>query len=276
MIKKPIIALAVFGLIAGATQLANADPAADLKAFQRYFKEKFPAVPFDDFANGLYALPVAKDLRKAWEQAMESPPYKAELEKGKIFWQENNLASCFKNGGRNIAQHYPYWDKKTSMVRTIVLDINECLKRKGKEPIKDLKQGTMAQVVAYMKSLSRGQRIRLNISSPGAIEAYEEGQRFYWARRGQLNLSCASCHVDFAGKSIGGNLISPGLGHGVGFPAHRTKWDGLGTLHRRYAGCNSQVRAAPFKPQSRQYRHLEFYETNMQTGLPLTAPSQRI
>jgi sulfur-oxidizing protein SoxA len=113
------------------------------------------------------------------------------------------------------------------MVRTIVLDINECLKRKGKEPIKDLKQGTMAQVVAYMKSLSRGQRIRLNISSPGAIEAYEEGQRFYWARRG------------------------------------------------RYAGCNSQVRAAPFKPQSRQYRHLEFYETYMQTGLPLTAPSQR-
>ncbi len=74
MIKKPIIALAVFGLIAGATQLANADPAADLKAFQRYFKEKFPAVPFDDFANGLYVLPVAKDLRKAWEQAMESPP----------------------------------------------------------------------------------------------------------------------------------------------------------------------------------------------------------
>ncbi len=273
--KKPIIALAVFGLIVGATQLANADPAADLRAFQRYFKEKFPAVPFDDFANGIYALPVATDLRKAWEQTMESPPYKAELEKGKIFWQENNLASCFKNGGRNIAQHYPYWDKKTNMVRTIVLDINECLKRKGKEPIKDLKQGTTAQVVAYMKSLSRGQRIRLNLSSPGAIEAYEEGKRFYWARRGQLNLSCASCHVDFAGKSIGGNLLSPGLGHGVGFPAHRTKWDGLGTLHRRYAGCNSQVRAAPFKSQSRQYRHLELYETYMQTGLPLTAPSHR-
>ncbi len=275
MIKKPIIALVVFGLITGTTQLASADSAADLKAFQRYFKEMFPAVPFDDFANGIYALPAANDLRKAWEQAMESPPYKAELEKGKIFWQENNLTSCFKNGGRNIAQHYPYWDKKTNMVRTIVLDINECLKRKGKEPIKDLKQGTMAQVVAYMKSLSRGQRIRLKLSSPEAIEAYEEGKRFYWARRGQLNLSCASCHVDFAGKSIGGNLISPGLGHGVGFPAHRTKWDGLGTLHRRYAGCNSQVRAAPFKPQSRQYRHLEFYETYMQTGLPLTAPSQR-
>ncbi|TDJ62770.1 MAG: sulfur oxidation c-type cytochrome SoxA [Proteobacteria bacterium] len=275
MIKKPIIALVVFGLITGTTQLASADSAADLKAFQRYFKEMFPAVPFDDFANGIYALPAANDLRKAWEQAMESPPYKAELEKGKIFWQENNLTSCFKNGGQNIAQHYPYWDKKTNMVRTIVLDINECLKRKGKEPIKDLKQGTMAQVVAYMKSLSRGQRIRLKLSSPEAIEAYEEGKRFYWARRGQLNLSCASCHVDFAGKSIGGNLISPGLGHGVGFPAHRTKWDGLGTLHRRYAGCNSQVRAAPFKPQSRQYRHLEFYETYMQTGLPLTAPSQR-
>lgn len=273
--KKPIIALALLGLITGATQLAHADPAADLKVFQRYFRDKFPAVPFDDFSNGVYALPAAKDLRKSWEQTMESPAYKAELEKGRIFWREHNLTSCFKNGGRNIAQHYPYWDKKTKMVRTIVLDINECLKRKGKEPIEDLKQGTMAQVVAYMKSLSRGQRIKLKISSPEAIAAYEEGKRFYWARRGQLNLSCASCHVDFAGKTIGENLISPGLGHGVGFPAHRRKWDGLGTLHRRYAGCNSQVRAAPFKPQSRQYRHLEFYETYMQTGLPLTAPSQR-
>jgi len=70
-------------------------------------------------------------------------------------------------------------------------------------------------------------------------------------------------------------VLSPALGHGVGFPTYRSKWGSLGTIHRRYGGCNKQVRAAPLKPQSREYRALELYETYMSTGLPLTAPSQR-
>jgi sulfur-oxidizing protein SoxA len=247
----------------------------ELRAFQDYFRKTFPSVPFDDFANGLYALPQARDARQQWEQIMKMPPYEIDLEKGKQFWEQNNLASCFKNGGRNIAQHYPYWDPRTKMVRTVELDINECLVRKGKAPIRDLKKGTMAQAAAYMKSLSRGQRVNIDISTPEAQAAYDEGKRFYWSKRGQLNFSCADCHVTNAGKQLGGDIISPGLGHTVGFPAYRAKWGELGTLHRRYAGCNEQVRATPFKPQSRQYRHLEFYETYMQQGLPLVAPSQR-
>ncbi len=254
---------------------AQAGPAEDLRAFQDYFRKTFANVPFDDFANGLYALPQGSDARQQWQQVMKMPPYEIDLERGKQFWEQNGLGSCFKNGGRNIAQHYPYWDSPTKMVRTIELDINECLTRKGKAPISDLKKGTMAQVAAYMKSLSRGQRVNIAISTPEALAAYEEGKRFYWSKRGQLNFSCADCHVANAGRRLGGELVSPGLGHTVAYPAYRATWGELGTLHRRYAGCNEQVRAAPFKPQSRQYRRLEFYETYMQQGLPLVAPSQR-
>lgn len=273
--KSVLLTLSVVAIIMSLQTSVQAEPAEDLKAFQDFFRKKFPEIPFDEFSNGLYALPVAKDRREEWEQIMEFPPYEIGLDMGKEFWDENNLASCFKNGGRNIAQHYPYWDERTQMIRTIELDINECLKRKGQSPLEDLKKGTMAQVAAYMKSLSRGQRVKLDISTAGALRAYEEGKQFYWAKRGQLNFSCASCHIDFAGKRLGGNILSPGLGHGVGFPAYRSKWGGIGTLHRWYQICNKQVRAAPFKPQSRQYRHLEFYQTYMQTGLPLTAPSHR-
>lgn len=270
-----IVALTAVAIIIGLQTSAQAGPVEDLRAFQDFFRKKFPEVPFDEFSNGLYALPAAKDQRVEWEEIMQFPPYEADLEIGEKFWVDNDLASCFKNGGRNIAQHYPYWDEGTQMIRTIELDINECLRRQGQSELDDLKKGTMAQVVAYMKSLSRGQRVKLGISGPGALKAYEEGKQFYWSKRGQLNFSCANCHVDFAGKFLGGAVLSAGLGHGVGYPAYRSKWGELGTLHRRYAGCNSQVRAAPFKAQSRQYRHLEFYETYMQTGLPLTAPSQR-
>ncbi|MFQ5995838.1 MAG: sulfur oxidation c-type cytochrome SoxA [Acidiferrobacterales bacterium] len=269
--------IVVLGLLflAGVPALTKADPAQDIQAFQEFFHKRFPDVPFDEFANGLYALPTAKEQREQWQQVMQLPPYEFALEEGEKFWDENDLGNCFKNGGRNIAQHYPYWDERSEMVRTIELDINECLKRNDKPPLDDLKKGAMAQVVAYMKSLSRGQRVKIAIPSPEARDAYEEGRRFYWAKRGQLNLSCADCHVNNAGKLYAGEVLSAGLGHGVGYPAYRAEWGGLGTLHWRYASCNAQVGAAPFKAQSRQYRHLQYYATFLQQGLPLTAPSQR-
>lgn len=45
------------------TVAAHADPASDLKQFREYFKAKFPTVPFDEFANGLYALHGMDDYR---------------------------------------------------------------------------------------------------------------------------------------------------------------------------------------------------------------------
>ena len=49
----------------------------------------------------------------------------------------------------------------------------------------------------------------------------------------------------------------------------------MGTLHRRYGGCNKQVRAKPFKAQSDEYKALEYFHTYMSNGLELNGPSQR-
>lgn len=272
--KKLILFISIAGLLGGLPLAAQASPEDDLKAFRKHFVKKFGKdVKFDEYSNGLYALPNAKDRRAEWETIMEFPPFELQVDAGKRFWNQNNLGSCFRNRGRKIAHKYPYWNGKE--VRTVELDINDCLRKKGKKPIKNLEKGTMAEVVAYMKSMSRGQRVDIDVSSPGARAAYEKGKQYFWARRGQLNFSCAHCHIDNAGKFIGGNILSPGLGHGVGFPAYRSKWGALGTLHRRYRGCNKQVRAKPLKAQSEAYRNLELYEAYMNTGLPLTAPSQR-
>ena len=276
--KKLLLVLAALGLL-GSLQ-AQASPQSDLAEFQNYFKKKFPDVQFDEFSNGIYGLPVAKDRRAEWEAIMEFPPFDIDLEHGKEIWTKpmksgKTMASCFKNNGVNIAQGYPYWDDATRQIRTLELDINACRTRNGEDEYKDLNKGDLAAVTAYMKSLSKGQKVKLDLSSPGAIQAYERGKQYYWARRGQLNFACSTCHIDNAGKFIRGNIISPGLGHGVGFPAYRSEWGYLGTLHNRYAGCNKQVRAKPLKPQSEEYRALELYETYMDTGLPLTAPSHR-
>ncbi len=276
--KKLLILMAALGAMTVVSVAAQASPQSDLKAFQGYFKKRFPKVPFDEYSNGAYALNA--NSREQWKSIMMFPPYEFELAKGKKIWNTpfkngRTFASCFRNGGVGIAQHYPYWDKRTAQVRTIELDINSCLKRNGERPYKNLTQGPMAEVAAYMKSLSRGKHVRIDLSAPGMLKAYEAGRKFFWARRGQLNFSCATCHVDNAGKFIRGNVISAALGHGVGFPAYRAKAGQLITLDKRYMGCNKQVRAAPFKPQSQEYRDLEVYQTYMDTGLPLTAPSYR-
>lgn len=273
--KNIITALTILGIGFGLSLNVQASPESDLKEFQGYFKKKFPNVKFEDFSNGLYALPGAEDRRAEWEGLMDFPPFEIDLVKAKKKWEQYKMGSCFKNGGKNIAQGYPYWDAKNNKVVTIVSDINACLKKNGHKPIKDVKKGEMAQLAAYMKSLSAGQKINLDMSDSGMRAVYEKGKKFYWAKRGQLNFSCADCHVKNAGKFVGGNILSTGLGHGLGFPAYRSKWGGLGTLHRRYGGCNKNIRAKPLKAQGPEYTALEVYETYMNTGLPLVAPSQR-
>lgn len=278
--KKLLITVAVVGLGLGLPLVSQAaDPRQEMEQFQAYFKKKFPDVPFDNFKLGIYAL--NKQMYQQYEAINEFPPYEIGLSEGKKLWETpfkngKTYASCFKNGGKDIAQHYPYWDERTHEIRTAEMDINACRVRNGEPAYTNLNTGPMAEVTAYFKYLSKGQRVSLDIRPQGAKDAYEAGKRYYWARRGQLNFSCNICHVENAGKLLGGvQVLSAGLGHGVGWPAYRADWGQLATLHHRYATCNKQVRAVPLKPQSVQYRDLEFYEMYNDTGLPLDAPSQR-
>ena len=54
----------------------------------------------------------------------------------------------------------------------------------------------MADISAYMAYTSRGNKINVQIpDDPKALEAYERGKKHFYAKRGQLNMACADCHV---------------------------------------------------------------------------------
>jgi sulfur-oxidizing protein SoxA len=284
--KKILLVFTALALTGGLSFAVQADPQTDLKQFRDYFKKKFPTVPFDEYSNGLYALPGNEEARVSWEGYKDLAPYEAGLEDGKKTWEKpfkngKTLASCFKNGGKNIAQGYPYWDEAKKMVRTVELDINDCLKKNGEKEFTNLDKDQktrvhLANLVAHFYSMSKGQRIKIDLSKPGAVAAYEDGKQFWWAKRGQLNFSCADCHATLAGKNFGGGQpLSAGLGHTTAWPAQRYGWARLETIHQRYSSCNSQVRAAKLKHNSEQYRNLQLYETFMSSGLRLTAPDMR-
>lgn len=271
-----IIAL---GMLAGAApQIASASPESDLKAFRDYYIKRFPDTPFNDFINGVYA--IDKASREQWLAIEDFPPYELNIDKGKElfntpFKNGKTYSSCFENGGIGIRQNYPKFDDKTGEIITLESAINACRVKNGEEPLKWAK-GKIADISAYMAYTSRGKLMNIKVpNDERALAQYERGKHHFYAKRGQLNMACADCHMYNSGNRIRADLLSPALGHVTHFPVYRSKWGGLGTLHRRFKGCNKQVRAKPFKPQSDEYKALEYFESYMSNGLAVNGPGAR-
>jgi len=257
---------------------AQATPDDDLKAFRSYFTEKFPSVQLNDFGNGVYAIDEAS--REQWEAFEEFPSYEIAIDNGEElfntkFANGKGYADCFPNYKKGIKQNYPYFDDASEKVITLEAAINTCRTDNGEKKLK-WKKGAMTEIGAYLGYLSRGNEINVKVpNNDKAIAMYNRGKKHFFAKRGQLNMACADCHYYYSGSKIRADILSPALGHTSGFPVYRNKWAGMGTLHRRYGGCNKQVRAKPFKAQSDEYTALEYFETYMGNGIEVNAPSQR-
>ena len=274
MLKK----VALVAIAGGISMTAQATPEEDRVAFENFFTSRFPQVPMEEYSNGAYA--IDKIGRENWEAIEEFPPYEPFLDAGQTMWETpfangKTYQDCFPDGPA-IAHKYPHWDKKQGMVMTLPLALNQCREANGEKPLK-YKKGAINDILSYITYESRGNVTNVVIpeDAPAAMAAYEAGKKFYYTKRGQLNFSCANCHLQNAGMNIRAEMLSPALGHTTGFPVYRSKWGTVGTLHRRFAGCNKQVRAKDFKAQGEEYRNLEYFLTYMSNGLPLNGPSAR-
>lgn len=245
----------------------------DLFQIQSYFKNRFTDVPFEDFVNGVYALdPIA---RENWEALEEFPPYEIYIDAGESLWEENEdiYNNCFPQGP-GIKHLYPKWDDELNTVVTIPLLINNCRDKHGLSQL-DYMGEEINSLGAFIAYQSRGKTINIDVPNDSALSAYLQGKKFYFTRRGQLNFACFHCHFDNAGKKLRTESLGPALGQTTGWPTYRNKWGALGPLHKRYIGCNKQVRAAPFPAQSEMYRNLEYFHTHMNNGLTINGPSVR-
>lgn len=280
MVRK-IALLAAMTILVGAQSswaVETPAPAKDFKVFRDYFTKKFPKVTLNDFVNGPYSM--NEDMRKQWIEKEDLPPYDFALDRGKElfstpFKNGKTLADCFPNKGIGIRQNYPYFDEKKNEVVTLELAVNRCLQDNGEKPYSYVKDD-MAAVTAYMAFTSRGKPFDIKIpNNPRAFQAYEDGKQYFYQRRGQLNFSCASCHVQGAGERIRAEVLAPALGILNAMPIYRSEWGGMGTTSRRLTSCNSQVRATPLEPQDPEYRNLEYYLSYLSNGLPISGPGAR-
>ncbi len=253
-------------------------PAEDTEALRGYFQKTLGAkVDLNDLINGTYAL--HEDARSQWEDIEEFPPYEIDLDKGADLWAKKfkngkSFASCFGEDISGARAKYPYHDEAKDTIVTLEGDINKCLKDNGEKPFK-WKKGKIAAVSAHVAYAGRGGKIDVQPKTEKAVAWYNKGKNFFYAKRGQLNMSCADCHVYNANRQVRAEPLSPTLGHPSHFPVFRSKWGEMGTLHRRYGGCNKNIRAKPFKAQSDQYKALEYFQAVMSNGLVLNGPGAR-
>jgi sulfur-oxidizing protein SoxA len=254
---------------------AQADPEADLAAFRRDYQQRFPKVELDQFVLGVYA--IDEKLREQYEAINEFPPYEFALDEGAELARErfrngSELPACLAENGSKGVNEYPYFDRDAGEIVTLPVAINRCRMRNGEEPLSYRRQ-PLSKILAYLNFSARGSRraVALPDDRPARI-AYESGREYFYMKRGQLNLSCADCHVTAAGRHLREQTLAPLLGAVNHYPVYGLSWGALGTLHQRFVGCLEQVRAEPEYPQSQAFRELEYFLAIMSNGLPMSGP----
>ena len=277
--RKAIAAVVLIGATLSMQQTVLAGAEEDRLAFVKYYKTRFPDIPFAEYANGIYA--IDSDARGQWLEIEDFPPYEFAIEQGQEQWEAvfangKTLADCFPLALQDIRVSYPRLDENLGEVVTLEMAINQC-RTENKQPPLTYGGDEIIDITAFLAFQSRGKKLDVRVpeNNPSALDAYESGKRFYYTKRGQLNLACADCHVTSVGQLVRADRLSASLGHTTHFPVYRSKLGGMISLHKRFAGCVRDVRAKPFALQSMEFRNLEYFLSYMGNGLDVNGPGAR-
>ena len=127
-------------------------------------------------------------------------------------------------------------------------------------------------LAAYVAHQSRGLPIAPP-DDPKLVPFRLKGQDLWKVRQGQLNLSCAICHDDNAGRKLAGVTIPEA--HPTGYPIYRLEWQTLGSLKRRLRNCLAGIRAEPYAYDATEYVMLDLFLMDRARGMMLESPGVR-
>jgi sulfur-oxidizing protein SoxA len=171
---------------------------------------------------------------------------------------------------QGVAARYPAWDAATAAPIDLAGRIQACQSRIGRADARE-SQGLLA-LEAFVALQSRG----VPIAPPEDARlapAAARGEALFTTRRGQLDLSCAQCHDDNAGRRLAGSVIPQG--HATGYPIYRLEWQGVGSLQRRLRNCMVGVRSTAPAYGDADYIALELYLARRAAGMPIETPAVR-
>ncbi|HEX4330046.1 MAG TPA: sulfur oxidation c-type cytochrome SoxA [Burkholderiales bacterium] len=267
MARKAAISLAVAGaallalasLVYAQSPPTRAIPLDQLKSGLAYTGDDVRALQADDFAN----------------------PGMLWVERGEKIWNTpagataKSCASCHgdaKSSMKGVAARYPAIDPATKQLLNIEARINDSRTRQQKAEAFKPESEDMLAITAYVNFQSRG--VPVGVAIDGAARAhFERGRAFYYTRRGQMNMSCATCHEQSFGKRLFAETISQGQPND--FPIYRLEWQTMGSLHRRLRACLYGVRAELLPIGSPELLDVELFLAWRAQGLKGEAPGVR-
>lgn len=184
-------------------------------------------------------------------------------------------AACHQDAAvsmRGVAARYPRINAVTAKPVNIEGRINACRERhQAAAPLRYETEELLA-LTAYVAHQSRGMPV--TAADDAAARPHQvRGREIYYRRQGQINLSCANCHEQNAGRRLLAEIISEG--HGNGYPTYRLEWQAIGSLHRRLRACYYGVRAEMPAFGSDELLDLEFFLARRAAGLAVETPAVR-
>lgn len=263
MILRPLLAALLAGglLFPAAPGSAQRTPVRPqpLKSGVEFTGAEVRALQQDDFAN----------------------PGMLWVERGAKLWQEpagkesKTCADCHgdaKASMRGVATRYPLVDPGTARLMNLEGRIMQCRERRQLAAPLNYESDELLALTAYVAHESRGMPVNVVIDWQNRRN-FEAGRALFYRRIGQMNLACSHCHQDNWGRQLGPETISQG--HGVAYPIYRLEWQTAGSLHRRFRGCLSGVRAEMLPQGSPEFLDLELYLAWRANGLPIETPGVR-
>jgi len=204
------------------------------------------------------------------------------VDQGEVLWSEPDgaagkaCADCHGDASESMAKagaEHPKWNAKLGKPANLENQINQCRTERMQADAWKYDSNELTGMTAYVRLQSRGAPVAVNLTEGAMQDWADRGKELYYTRVGQLDLSCSNCHEDNYGNYIRSDLLSQGQSNG--FPTYRLKWQGMGSLHRRFDGCMKQVRATPYKRGGDEFLALEVYLAYRGVGLPVEAPAVR-
>jgi sulfur-oxidizing protein SoxA len=200
---------------------------------------------------------------------------------GEALWSQKagvaqrSCADCHGDASasmKGVAARYPAFDAARGKPVDLEQRINHCRETHQQAPAFRPETRDLLALTAFVGRQSRGMPIETG-DDPRLAPFIAAGHAIFARRQGQLNLSCAICHDDHAGRRLAGAKIPQA--HPTGYPIYRLEWQSLGSLARRLRNCMVGMRAEPYAAGSDEFVALELYLMSRARGMPSETPAVR-
>ena len=200
---------------------------------------------------------------------------------GEALWKRKSgaadkaCADCHADAAasmKGVAARYPAPDKSGQKLLNLEQRINACRSDNQRATALAYESRELLALATYVGRQSRGMPVAV-ATDARSKPFLQAGRDAFNRRQGQLNLSCAQCHDDNAGRHLAGNAIPQA--HPTGYPLYRLEWQGVGSLQRRLRNCLTGTRSESLAYGSAGLVELELFLMWRARGMPMESPGVR-